>query len=384
MDTLCKMREDAAVSAVSRRHFRYRFHLTALVIAAMTAVPIVAARPSAASASGTTLNSGQWIVPGQSLGSPDVCRALNSCTPGFRLIMQTDGNLVQYYTGANEPGVVARAIWSSGTAGHSVQGVWMQTDGNLVLYATNGAVLWASWTQGHPGAYLSNQDDGNLVVYQGGTAWWNSNTSRGRDTESYGGGTCWRGAPVTCKNKWTRGAVYFRAVDQFSSAESTWLAPARAAVSAWNGAPGPQWYSFTPRTANDDTFIYLKAAHDGDPNTGLNGSFYAVTWQCTPGFCTPDAGQAGIYVWTNVFFSHEQIDNGNPGGGPLPQASIQFVFLHESGHGMLLAHNPLDLNSVMYNAANSNLVVPSSTDIGNLSGCDAGGMGLACIYGSGH
>ncbi len=40
----------------------------------------------------------------------------------------------------------------------------MQTDGNLVNYAGTNPV-WSSGSQGHPGATFVVQDDGNLVVY---------------------------------------------------------------------------------------------------------------------------------------------------------------------------------------------------------------------------
>ena len=78
--------------------------------------------------------------------------------------MQGDGNLVLYQQ-AN--GVLQRALWSSGTYGHTGQGVYayMQPDGNLVIYTPSSGSLWNSGTSGHNGARLAVQGDGNIIVY---------------------------------------------------------------------------------------------------------------------------------------------------------------------------------------------------------------------------
>ena len=44
--------------------------------------------------------------------------------------------------------------------------VTMQADGNLVVYAVGSRALWHTWTFGDPGSRLVMQDDGNLVVYR--------------------------------------------------------------------------------------------------------------------------------------------------------------------------------------------------------------------------
>ena len=41
----------------------------------------------------------------------------------------------------------------------------MQSDGNLVLYTSSSQPLWDSQTSGHLGAYARFQTDGNFVVY---------------------------------------------------------------------------------------------------------------------------------------------------------------------------------------------------------------------------
>lgn len=84
----------------------------------------------------------------------------------YKLIMQTDGNLVLYRVRDNYP------LWHTQTHGQPVSRAIMQGDGNFVLYLTNGRPVWATGTQGHPGSYLVLQDDGNLVIYKPVPIWW--------------------------------------------------------------------------------------------------------------------------------------------------------------------------------------------------------------------
>lgn len=77
----------------------------------------------------------------------------------FRLIYQSDGNLV-LYDHRNQT-----ALWSTNTAGTTVGQAIMQSDGNFVLYDGDGDARWASGTSGNPKAYLLVQNDGNIVVY---------------------------------------------------------------------------------------------------------------------------------------------------------------------------------------------------------------------------
>jgi hypothetical protein len=90
---------------------------------------------------------------------------LYSPSETYKLIMQTDGNLV-VYKGSTATG-------SSSTAGSgSGNYLAMQADGNLVIYTSAGQAVWATGTAGS-GNYLVMQDDGNLVIYNSsGTAVW--------------------------------------------------------------------------------------------------------------------------------------------------------------------------------------------------------------------
>ena len=104
------------------------------------------------------LLSGARLLPGQ---------AITSANGRFRLLFQTDGNLVLY------DDVERSAPWSTNTAGTSAGHVIMQTDGNLVVYDAQGRDHWSTGTPGHSSAYLVVQPDGNLVVYRpdGETPW---------------------------------------------------------------------------------------------------------------------------------------------------------------------------------------------------------------------
>lgn len=85
----------------------------------------------------------------------------------YVLVMQSDGNLVQYEY------ATARAMWVRGRA---IPGtiLRMQSDGNLVLIAPGNIPIWQAGTggRGGPDAFLQLQDDGNLVIYGNTGATW--------------------------------------------------------------------------------------------------------------------------------------------------------------------------------------------------------------------
>ncbi|HEX2087260.1 MAG TPA: hypothetical protein VHF89_16375 [Solirubrobacteraceae bacterium] len=74
----------------------------------------------------------------------------------YRLVMQRDGNLVEY--GPSGP------VWASNTYSPGARAV-MQLDGNLVIYAWNGGPIWSTNTWWGGRSTLVVQNDGNLVIY---------------------------------------------------------------------------------------------------------------------------------------------------------------------------------------------------------------------------
>jgi RHS repeat-associated protein len=108
-------------------------------------------------ASGARLDSNQSVV------SPDGYSAL---------VMQSDGNLVEYHGDLSLGDSSATASWASNTSGSGNYAI-MQGDGNLVVYSSSNAPLWASNTSGNPGAYLTLDSSGLLTVNSdSGTALW--------------------------------------------------------------------------------------------------------------------------------------------------------------------------------------------------------------------
>jgi hypothetical protein len=94
------------------------------------------------------LSSGSQLMPGQQISSPD---------GRYRLIFQTDGNLV-IYRPDNAP------IWWTGTNGIAPKVAVMQGDGNFVIYDSANNAAWHTFTYGNPGAYLSMQNNGAFVI----------------------------------------------------------------------------------------------------------------------------------------------------------------------------------------------------------------------------
>lgn len=101
-----------------------------------------------------------FLLPGQQIETAD---------RRFRLMLQSDGNLVLYSP--------FRATWASGTAGQPAERLIMQSDGNLVLVG-NGRALWHSGTNGRGYSFLRIQADGNAVIYnKSGRPTWNTETN---------------------------------------------------------------------------------------------------------------------------------------------------------------------------------------------------------------
>lgn len=89
---------------------------------------------------------------------------LRSPNGAYTLLMQSDGNFVEYGPSG--------ALWATGTSGTGSDHVVMQSDGNLVVYSPSSA-HWGSGTDGYgAGVSLAVQDDANVVLYRNGSAVW--------------------------------------------------------------------------------------------------------------------------------------------------------------------------------------------------------------------
>jgi hypothetical protein len=142
---------------------------------------------------GNTLFAGQYLSPGQYLVSTDVRSAL---------IMQADGNLVDYALGG-------QVLWQSHTANRPIKFAVMQSDGNFVIYFTDGSIPWSAatstpiWYKG--GTNITLQNDGNLVMYNSASppaATW---------------ATSWDYGTTIAAN------VYYRGTDRLSAGGIVWL-----------------------------------------------------------------------------------------------------------------------------------------------------------------
>jgi cell wall-associated NlpC family hydrolase len=148
-----------------------RTRTAALLTAAFAALAVPAAAlaalagPASASQPPSTLTAGQTLAAGGTLMSPNT---------SYRLVMQTDGNLVEYGPSG--------WMWTSNTAGSGgANRLVMQTDGNLVMYTATGAVPFATGEVGSGTAdSLVVQNDGNVVQYGSGGAVFASQTSTER------------------------------------------------------------------------------------------------------------------------------------------------------------------------------------------------------------
>lgn len=135
-----------------RTHGRSVRSLTVLAVLGLAAALGVAAAPAASAT--TSVGVGYRLASG---------KALASAANGYRLAMNTDGNLV-LYTDHAVP------LWTSATGGRGASAMTLQPDGNLVVRTTAGVATWSTGTRG--ATSLSVQDDGNVVLRAGSRLLW--------------------------------------------------------------------------------------------------------------------------------------------------------------------------------------------------------------------
>ena len=100
-------------------------------------------------------------------------KKLTSTNGRYKLVMQSDGNLVLYCNGN-------KVNWASNTAGKKVGngGLQFQLDGNLVIYDPTHKATWWSKTHKTDAYALILSNNGNLELWSiKGTILWQSNTA---------------------------------------------------------------------------------------------------------------------------------------------------------------------------------------------------------------
>lgn len=125
----------------------------------VTARPPLSPGSSAAPYSGrNTLHPGEKLLPGQ---------ALTSKNGRYTLVMQEDGNLVEYEDG--------RKVWASDTfwRGSTFEA---QSDGNFVIYGPGHVARWATETYVSD-SWMILQDDRNVVIVAHGKPVWATDTN---------------------------------------------------------------------------------------------------------------------------------------------------------------------------------------------------------------
>ncbi|MGW4382479.1 hypothetical protein [Kitasatospora sp. NPDC004531] len=131
--------------------------------AAKAAVAVAAAAAVVVGgAGGAAANSTQGLLGGQSLNIGDSIVSNSSGSTWFELVLQSDGNLVEY----RWDGGSRRACWATGTNGSGAHHATYQTDGNFVLYTQGGTALWSSNSAGTAVITVSITTSGWLLVGQ--------------------------------------------------------------------------------------------------------------------------------------------------------------------------------------------------------------------------
>ncbi|GAA1257157.1 hypothetical protein GCM10009665_54640 [Kitasatospora nipponensis] len=140
---------------------KYTRKATKMLIAGAVAVATVIGMSGTASANSDpwALHQGETLNVGDSIITPigDFNR--------YELIMQADGNLVEYlWSGDPSAGQQSRTpIWATGTNGTGADHATYQQDGNFVVYAGSWAP-WASNTVHGGGSTVDISTQGSLYV----------------------------------------------------------------------------------------------------------------------------------------------------------------------------------------------------------------------------
>lgn len=92
----------------------------------------------------------------------------------FSLVMQSDGNLVRYFTAPGFPARTGVKVGAFPTMTDNGAYVRMQADGNLAMYKSNHTWAWTSGTGGNPidlSYQLVLRESGRVEIWKNGF-WW--------------------------------------------------------------------------------------------------------------------------------------------------------------------------------------------------------------------
>ncbi|MER7755794.1 hypothetical protein [Kitasatospora sp. NPDC097643] len=136
--------------------------VTKVVVAGAIAAASVVGLSGSASASNVT----SALYRGQTLNVGDSVVGTTGTSTWYQLIMQGDGNLVEYrWDGDPTQGSQSRSVcWASNTYGSGANHATYQGDGNFVVYTPGGFAAWASNTQGRGGSTVDINSRGALYV----------------------------------------------------------------------------------------------------------------------------------------------------------------------------------------------------------------------------
>ncbi|MFF7339738.1 hypothetical protein ACFZAT_20660 [Streptomyces sp. NPDC008163] len=106
------------------------------------------------------------MTRGHTLNVGDSVTGVTNSSTTFELIMQADGNLVEYrWDGDPTEGRQSRTFcWASNTYGSGANHATYQGDGNFVLYTPGGYAVWASNTVGAAGSTVNINSRGDVYV----------------------------------------------------------------------------------------------------------------------------------------------------------------------------------------------------------------------------
>lgn len=162
----------------NKRRLLWSVAAVMLMVGLMTLATTPRATHAAAATMATTSSYHTYLYPGNTLygNSNDYVYNASSGAGPYKLVMQSDGNLVMY-----DP--YGHAVWANGRNGYmpyaSYEAV-MQWDGNFVEYCYggydsyygtscgNGVAIWATGTYKHnysSGSYLINNGAGDFAIY---------------------------------------------------------------------------------------------------------------------------------------------------------------------------------------------------------------------------